>query len=268
MRLGKSGLIMLVVGLGVMVFGAFLLGIHVGRDIDSYPEKIARGIPRQLAETFAKTFPGSKKDKESKPPENEAANLVFFDILTKKGRDPGALLKEEEREAPVPPAVIMAPGTPGKQLEKEPATAPVTPAASPPATAALPPSAPAAKDTKTTKAPAAKGTQTGKTPPDVSPPTAPVKATNAPPAADMNNKPTGAFSVQVVSYHESDKARQLQKKLRGLGYTAEIMETDIPGKGKWHRVMVNGYQTRQEAEKAAAAMSSKVSGLNCVIRQQ
>lgn len=254
-RLGKSGLIMLVVGLGVLVFGAFLLGIHVGRDIDSYPEKIARGIPRQLAETFAKTFSGTRKEKESKPQENETANLVFFDILTKKGGDSGALLKEEDREAPAPPAVIMAPGTPVKQAERGPATTPVPPVASPPVPAAPPPvSAPADKDTKTAKAPAI-----------ASPPPAPAKAA---PAAEEKKKPPGDFSVQVVSYHDSDKARQLQKKLRGLGYTAEVMETDIPGKGKWYRVMVNGYQTRQDAEKAAAAMSAKVSGLNCVIRQQ
>jgi cell division protein FtsN len=75
------------------------------------------------------------------------------------------------------------------------------------------------------------------------------------------------FTVQVVSYDERGKADQLQKKLQGLGYKAEVSELNIPGKGKWYRVMVNNYQTRKEAEKAADNINNKVKGLNSMVRQ-
>jgi cell division protein FtsN len=63
------------------------------------------------------------------------------------------------------------------------------------------------------------------------------------------------------------KAAQLQKKLQGLGYKAEVSEMEITGKGKWYRVMVNNYQSRKDAEKAADNINKKVKGLNCIVRQ-
>ncbi len=245
-KLGRIGLVMLIVGIGLLVFVAFLLGVNVGKDIDTYPEKITRGLPRRIAETFAGAFSQPKKEAESKPQEDGSLGLTFYDTLTKKGKDTGAMLKEENREAPAAPAVIMAPGTPAKPAASSPSA---------PASAAPSPSAPPVS------APAAKAAPTGKTPPAAAPP---------PPApgTDVKKIPAGAFAVQVVSYHERDKAGQLKKKLQGLGYAAEIVETEIPGKGKWYRVLVNGYRTRKDAEKAAADMSGRVSGLSCVIRQR
>ena len=243
-KLGRIGLVMLIAGIGLLVFVAFLLGVNVGKDIDTYPEKITRGIPRRIAETFAGAFSQPKKEAESKPQEDGSLGLTFYDTLTKKGTDTGDLLKEENREAPAAPAVIMAPGTPVK---------PAVPAAPAPAIPA--PSAPPVS------APVAKAAPVGKTPPAAAPPP-------TAPATDVKKMPAGAFAVQVVSYHERDKAGQLKKKLQGLGYAAEIVETEIPGKGKWFRVLVNGYRTRKDAEKAAADMSGKVSGLSCVIRQR
>jgi len=52
-----------------------------------------------------------------------------------------------------------------------------------------------------------------------------------------------------------------------MGYKAEISEMDISGKGKWYRVMVNNYQTRKDAEKAADNIKKNVKGLNCIVRQ-
>ena len=75
------------------------------------------------------------------------------------------------------------------------------------------------------------------------------------------------FSIQVISYDDRVKANQLQKKLQGMGYKAEVSEMDISGKGKWYRVMVNNYQTRKAADKAADNIKKKVKGLNCIVRQ-
>jgi len=275
-KLGKIGLVMLIAGFGVLVFASFLLGVNVGRDIDNYPEKIARGIPRQLAEIFTAAFSGNKKEKESKPQEDGALGLTFYKALTEKGTDTGELLKDENREAPAAPAVIMAPGTPAKPAGPAAAAAAAPGAPAPPAAPSPLPSAPAA-GTPPVHNPAAKVVPAGKTPAmnnlaahgaQTEKKSAAVVLPPAAPGTDVKKKPAGAFIIQVVSYHERDKAGQLKKKLQGLGYAAEIVETDIPGKGKWYRVTVNGYRTRKDAEKSAVDMSSKVKGLNCVIRTQ
>jgi len=255
MRLGKIGLLVLVAGMGILVTLAFLLGVQVGRGIDTYPEKIVRGIPGRIAagigSFFAKASPQGNGDGQ----ESQVTELTFFDTLTKKRGDAGnGLLVEEKKEMPAPPAaVIMVPGAPVKPPGAEEEKMPPPPPPLAPTTVAPPPVVP----------PAAKVLNTGK---GSAPAPSPVPMKVSPPAPPQASG-SGIFSVQVVSYHERDKAKQLKDKLRGLGFRAEIVDTEIPGKGKWYRVVVNGYQTRVAAEKAASEMAGKVKGLNCVIKR-
>jgi len=243
-KLGKLGLTLLITGMGGLVFGAFVLGVVVGKDIDTYPEKIVKGIPRMITDGIGLVFPKAKSDGVGKAPDKAALDLTFYDTLTKKGSTTPGLIGQESRDGTSTPAVIVAPAPPPVQLAPAPGTH-------------APPAAPTVKDASPKPAvAAATGTlpkaKTGGT--DPAPPV-------AGPAASAN------YSVQVVSYDERVKANQLQKKLQGLGYKAEISELDISGKGKWYRVMVNNYQTRKEAEKAADSINKKVKGLNCIVRQ-
>lgn len=254
-KLGKIGLLVLVVGMGVLVLLTFLFGVQVGRDIDNYPEKIARVMPARIADRIGSFFARPAREGDPKTQENQPLDLAFFEILIKRGKNTGGdMLPEEKKDTPAPPAVILAPGMPAKPLDKE---APTVPAPHPPplapATGAPPPGGVSAGNGKN-PAPAAPGAVTPET---------------RPPVAEKEGKKTeaGGFSVQVVSYQEREKAEQLRAKLRGLGYRAEITETDISGKGKWYRVVVNGYQTRKAAEKAAVDMAAKVKGLSCAIKK-
>ncbi|MCX5827690.1 MAG: SPOR domain-containing protein [Deltaproteobacteria bacterium] len=256
-KLGKLGLILLITGMGVLVFGAFVLGVNVGKDIDTYPDKIVRGIPRLITEGIGLVFPKGKSDGDSKAQDKAALDLTFYDTLTKKGTTAKELIGQDNREETSIPAVIVAPAPPA-----------VT----------TPPSPPAAPGTKSM--PTAPGTQSAPTAPTskVAPPKLAVAAPAAtPPKAKAGGtEPTppvagpaaaANFSIQVISYDERVKANQLQKKLQGMGYKAEVSEMDISGKGKWYRVMVNNYQTRKEAEKAADNIKKNVKGLNCIVRQ-
>lgn len=256
-KLGKLGLILLISGMGVLVFCAFLLGVKVGKDIDTYPEKIVRGIPRLITEGIGLVFPKGKSDGDSKGQDKAALDLTFYDTLTKKGTTATGIIDQENRDETSIPAVIVAPAPPPVTAAPSP-PAPLLPPAAPPApgTHSMP-TAPSAKDAPPKSAvtatagtlPKAKASGTETAPPA------------AGPAASAN------FSIQVVSYDERTKANQLQKKLQGLGYKAEVSEMDISGKGKWYRVIVNNYQNRKEAEKAADNINKKVKGLNCIVRQ-
>ncbi len=260
-KLGKLGLILLITGMGILVFGAFVLGVSVGKDIDTYPDKIVRGIPRLITEGIGLLSSKGKSAGDSKAQDKASLDLTFYDTLTKKGTAATELIVQENKDETSTPAVIVAPAPPAVPATPSlPSAAPVAPNTN------LPPAAPGTKSMPTV--PTAKDVppKPVNTMPAVTPPKAKVGA--AEPKYQGAGIATSAyFSIQVVSYDERAKANQLQKKLQGMGYKAEVSEMDISGKGKWYRVMVNNYQTRKEAEIAADNIKKKVSGLNCIIRQ-
>jgi hypothetical protein len=45
-----------------------------------------------------------------------------------------------------------------------------------------------------------------------------------------------------------------------------VVEKDLPGKGKWFRVMVVGFETRAKAKAAADRIDGKIRGVKCAIR--
>ena len=97
-KLGKLGLILLIAGMGVLVFGAFVLGVNVGKDIDTYPDKIVRGIPRLITEGIGLVFPKGKSDGDSKVQDKAALDLTFYDTLTKKGTTAKELIGQENKD--------------------------------------------------------------------------------------------------------------------------------------------------------------------------
>jgi cell division septation protein DedD len=253
-KLGKLGLTLMIAGMGVLVFGAFVLGVTVGKDIDTYPERIIKGILRMITEGIAYVFPKAKSDGDGKAPDKAALDLTFYDTLTKKGSTAPGMIGEENSDNTSVPAVIVA-APPAVTAATSLSPAPVTPAIPPAPGTHLPPAAPRVKDAAPKPAVAP--------PPGALPKAKTGTASAAPvasPAAAAN------FSIQVVSYGERAKANQLQKKLQGLGYKAEVSEMEISGKGKWYRVVLNNYQQRKEAEKVADNINKKIKGLNCIVR--
>ncbi len=259
-KLGKLGLILLITGVGVLVFGAFVLGVNVGKDIDNYPDKIVRGIPRLIKEGIGFVFPKGKSDGDSKTPDKAALDLTFYDTLTKKGATATDLMGQEKREETSAPAVILSPAPPAvseKPLPHSPSAIPAAPGTN------LAPAAPGTAIPPTTRDAPPKPSVAASA---VAPPKTKASGTE-PTSPDVGTAASTNFSIQVISYDDRVKANQLQKKLQGMGYKAEVSEMDIAGKGKWYRVMVNNYQTRKEAEKAADNIKKTVKGLNCIVRQ-
>jgi hypothetical protein len=56
-KLGKLGVVLFIMGLSILVFTAFLLGVQVGRNIDTYPELISRGIPAKILNSIGLSSP-------------------------------------------------------------------------------------------------------------------------------------------------------------------------------------------------------------------
>jgi DedD protein len=73
---------------------------------------------------------------------------------------------------------------------------------------------------------------------------------------------TGRFVVQVGSYQDERIARIQAEKMENYGYRAWVESADIPGKGRFYRVRVGGFETLTDAEKTAESLS-KTLGTRC-----
>src|SRR4030042_1585029 len=113
-RLKKAGLIAVITGMVALLCFAFLLGVNVGKNIDTYPEKISSLPQKALALIWhkGKLQPTENLTDNKNPPEQakeEDIDLTFFNTLTgKKGvaREKAAPEKKQVIETAPP---IVAP---------------------------------------------------------------------------------------------------------------------------------------------------------------
>jgi cell division protein FtsN len=227
-KLGRIGLIFFLLGISSLLFGIFLLGVTVGKNIDTYPEKIARFLPDKM-KTLINLPPDAAEPvmatrdevKQETPPEPDP-DLTFHDTLGKRKADTKGMAPDGmfPRKAPAGGGNEKIPLSPPE---------PLTPAVQPKSAA---------------PAPAAE-----KEPP-------------------VKEKPAvrEQFLVQVVSYQEKSKAETLVKQISAMGYPARTEMIELPDKGKWFRVVMGAFSSRPETQKAVEAVSRKNKGLNCVIR--
>ncbi|OIP87310.1 MAG: hypothetical protein AUK24_09590 [Syntrophaceae bacterium CG2_30_49_12] len=205
-KLGKRGLILFILGMSLLLFSAYLLGVKVGGNIDTYPEKLSRGIP-DIVRKKVEPSPGKAKTVMAAREKEEDSNfdLTFYDTLTRKGDGQKGPVFEEE-----------------KKLSEEAAEEQPVPGG---------------------EAQGKKG-HAGKK-------ASPVK---------------GKYIIQAASYRERKKADRLCKRLKVLGYNPMVAATDLAGSGKWFRVTLGGFETREEAREVVDIVSKKIGGMNCIVR--
>jgi DedD protein len=140
-----------------------------------------------------------------------------------KGAAPASPRPQEARGAEAAPAGAKGGAAPAADPKGVPSPAEAAPAAARPAEAPVPPKA----------AEPAKGAATSKGSP-------PRPAAAAPREA--------VFAIQVGSTQDRFEAERIATRYRARG--ARVVASDVPGKGRWYRVKVGGYDTREAAEQA------------------
>ncbi|MFA4874528.1 MAG: SPOR domain-containing protein [bacterium] len=65
------------------------------------------------------------------------------------------------------------------------------------------------------------------------------------------------YSVQVGSYPNAVEAKHSVERWKGKGYPAYLMLADIPDRGRWYRVRIGGFETRDEAARYLKDLSTK-----------
>jgi len=107
LRLSKLGVTLFTLGVSCLLLVAFVLGVMVGKNIETYPARITDAIPGLIREKIARTplEPGvAAAPNDIREPRKEDLKLTFYDTLTGK--------KAGETKGETPP--------PGVQEEKSP----------------------------------------------------------------------------------------------------------------------------------------------------
>ena len=233
LKLGRAGIIIVVTGMAALLCGSFLFGVHMGRDLDTHPEKISSLPGKALALVWkparAKAVNAPAARKETAPAEDpESIDLTFYNTLTgKKGQTDQAQTTEEkapERSYAEITAMAPAPPDESKSAEK-------------PKPSAL------AADIKP---------QAPSTPKATAPESVPSEKTE--------------YVVHVASLKDREKALQVHKTVATMGYpSARVIRANVPGKGIWYRIMVPGFPSKEKAQAAADRISPAVKA-KCIVK--
>jgi len=205
--MGKRALILFIIGMSCLLFIVFLFGVTIGKNIDTYPEKFARGVPGMIIEKLGWSSNKTESAETVAEQSKEYAKADGEEKIT------------DEKKVPVTAPV----GIDGKQ-----------------------PAAQALVSTQEQKPPLLSAAEQTK----IKPP-------------PMDEK----YLINVVSFKEKEKADQLCKKLIDLGFTPRAAVVELHEKGKWFRVTLEGFDSREQAQKVVDSVTRKISGLNCAIHK-
>lgn len=245
LKLGKTGIVITVTGMALLICVSFVLGVTVGKNIDTYPAKISSGPQKVLAFFWRPAKVSAMQNQE------EAAS----DKKNKKDKSNMDLTFHQNLTQSKTPS-FQPPPAGGKKKEVDAAVESEVPAP----VAATPESTEHQAQNQTENKPLPKKTADGKT-----------KTASKADKEDKKEAPakqaeTGApFMIHVASMKEKSKADQIQKSIAEVGYKAKIVQVDIKGKGIWYRVIVSGFESKAQAKAAVDKISRKIK-TNCIIR--
>jgi cell division protein FtsN len=234
LKLGRTGIIIIVAGMTVLLCASFILGVAVGKNIDTYPAKIS-SLPQQVLSFFWRPAKVAVSQNQISEAATDKGNmdLTFHNDLTQSKtpsiqpppvaeKKPDTIVTPDHHAGtPVPPPV----NSPEEEGVSKKETAPVR------SKAAVEKAVPASKSHDKGSSVAA-GT---------------------------------SFIIHVASLKEKRKADHINKLVVELGHKSKVVKVDIKGKGIWYRVLVPGFETKAEAKAAVDIISRKVK-TNCVIR--
>jgi len=240
LKLGRTGMIITIAGMAVLLCGSFILGVAVGKNIDTYPEKISSMPQRVLSFFWRPAKVAGQLSSVQSPDANTGKgniDLAFHNTLTGSKTTPIQPLQPAEK---IPEQEVV--------IDKKTATPPAAePKTSKEEVAAKQEPAPVRKESVAEK---------------------PVLE-NKPQKKEESVAPAAngiSYFIHVASLKDKGKAEQINKTVIDLGYKSKVVKTDIKGKGIWYRVIATGFETKVQAKAAVDKISKKVK-TTCIIRQ-
>lgn len=72
------------------------------------------------------------------------------------------------------------------------------------------------------------------------------------------------YRIQIVSLRDRKKAEEVAALVKKHGYHASVVTVDINSKGRWYRVVADGFTTEDRAREAAAVLMKKLKS-KCIV---
>lgn len=230
-RLGQTGLMVLIVGMVALLCLSFLFGVGVGKNIDTYPEKIS-SLPQRFLALFwrpAKIAGGPNEEpKTTAQIQRGNVDLAFHQALTSSKTVPIQPQPDDKKPMEVEAFADKEASLPALPKEK----------------AALAKTETAEQKTAVGEKTAVGSKSKGR------------EADSAP----------GSYQVYVASLQDREKADQIHKIVARAGYASKMVKVDLKEKGIWYRVIATGFDSKAKAQ-AAADKLSKRARTKCVVRQ-
>ncbi len=110
--------------------------------------------------------------------------------------------------------------------------------------------------------PAPSAPKTAPLPPKTAPQIAPPKPGTSPAPSPVRPQTKGNYIVHIASFKNQKNAENLAVNLQKKGYKTKVVGVDLGKKGYWYRVVMDGYTSKKEAERAAENLRKKESGLS------
>jgi cell division protein FtsN len=229
LKVGKAGLIIIVVGMAVLLCTAFLFGVDVGKNIDTYPDQIA-ALPQKALALFwqpakirAAQTSQDNKSVQNKSATDEKFSLTYHKDLTSKEGILKAESVTENQPLVLPPDNQEGTAANNFNVENKNLPAPV--------------------NEKTRE----KGDN---------------KAKEIMPSVASNKM---KFIIQAASLKDKTTANKMSKKITSLGFISQVIKVDVKGKGIMFRVVVSGFEDMVQADQAAQEITKKT-GTDCIIK--
>ncbi len=242
-ELSRKKLLLYTTGLIASLCWMFIFGVLVGRGValvgsDDFSLKgeFARflGLDKQVGQ------PSSQASETWGDPRKMLESLNYYEDLTKQG---GVPVTAPPKPVDLPPDAVE----PVKETTKEPVSRRAAAAA-------------AEKSPTSEKTPA---------PPAPEKPLVaaqPEKTASKTPAP--SSVPYEQYTLLVASLKDAENAQRLIDQLNTKGYKPRLEALDLNGGGRWNRVLVGSFQSREAAIKFAAEFNKKENMEGLVIRDQ
>ncbi|MHB8137509.1 MAG: SPOR domain-containing protein [Smithellaceae bacterium] len=231
LKLGRTGVIIVIAGMAVLLCSSFILGVGFGRNIDTYPENVSSLPQRFLALFWRPAKVASQQEIAAKdvPPDKGNMDLAFHN----------ALINQKTPSMQQAPAVANKPDSEAIAVDQT-------------AIQQVPTEVePAKEEAYERKVTVSEKSSAAKKP-----------VIKEVPAA--SSSAGSSFLVHVASMKDKGKANQIAKTVASLGYPTKVSKADIKGKGIFYRVTTRGFETKAKAQTAADKISGKVN-TKCII---
>jgi tetratricopeptide (TPR) repeat protein/cell division septation protein DedD len=209
-----------------------------GVDRFTFRARNAAGLSNLATITIMVAAPAPAQTSAAAQPDTDTATAA-----PEAPADPPAPVEE------TPPAVMAAPTEPVVEPAPEPgpesAATPSMPATTPTEAAELPPEPPAGD------------LPTGEPAPEIAapePPPEPAAPPSPEPLPSVDLPSDAAFTIQVGSVKEAAGAAKIVAQLHEEGHAAFSQAVEVPDKGQWHRIYINGYPSLETAREALAKL--------------